>query len=604
MFFPALRLWEHIGTCAIFVSAKEIEITPPFIPTGVYEFLGRGVRRIYLSATMEYETDFVRGFGRRTKAPIIPDNDAGNGERLILLGSRFPEKTTKEGIATEILKNNKLLVSVPSYPKASSWKAHGTPPKREKFTDELQAFRTAKSGAFILVSRIDGIDLPQDTCRVMLIDGAPSGASLMDQYLFHHLNLSNLFSTKMAGRITQLLGRINRGRSDYSAFVVYGSDINNWLKTERNIALLPPLIRKQVILSQTVQDDMENATPTEVSNVISQVLSRDTGWLKFYRETVDGLEVSAEALEKVKERELQLASSAEAECKFMTRLWQGDVEGARTALIDVLDNTATADARLAGWYSLWIAMTYDMQGDTTTSIAHYKKARARLSHWLNVPHKSESDKQLEADGRTSILQKRLSAVNLDGPQALSNLANKLKVNAGILVNKSASSNAKEEALRVCGELLGYLATRPDNELGHGPDVVWQDDEANTLIAFELKTEKTEPAEYNKAEVGQAHNHAQWLTDNIPGISADGLLIVGPAGVCKNEASPSDAIYLVETNVLADTILSLAAKIDDARGRTNIDRWAILSEIGLKEDWQISGLFKVLATTPLKSLRKQ
>jgi hypothetical protein len=46
----------------------------------------------------------------------------------------------------------------------------------------------------------------------MLIDGAPSGAGLMDQYLFKRVGLGNLYSTKMAGRITQLLGRINRGR--------------------------------------------------------------------------------------------------------------------------------------------------------------------------------------------------------------------------------------------------------------------------------------------------------------------------------------------------------------------------------------------------------
>ncbi|MGX1101591.1 hypothetical protein [Amorphus sp. MBR-141] len=318
LMFPAVRLWEHIGTCAIFVSASAIEITPPFIPTGVYDFLGKDVRRIYLSATMEYETDFVRGFGRRAKNPIVPDNDAGNGERLILLNSRFGEKVDKKEVATEILKSHKLLISVPSYPKAKPWANLGKPPSRADFTKELQAFRAAASGSFVLVSRIDGIDLPQDTCRVMLIDGAPSGASLMDQYLIHHLTLANLYSTKMAGRITQLFGRINRGRSDYSAFVICGGDINVWLKTERNVALLPPLVRKQVILSQTVQEGMDKSTPREIADIITQVLARDSGWLNFYRETVDGLEVSSDALERVKLREAQLAVSAEAECTFMT----------------------------------------------------------------------------------------------------------------------------------------------------------------------------------------------------------------------------------------------------------------------------------------------
>lgn len=602
LFFSALRLWEHIGTCAIFLSANNVEITPPFIPTGVYNFFGKEVRRVYLSATMEFETDFVRGFGRRLKGPIIPDNDAGNGERLILLGSRFVEKTGKKQVAAELLTKHKLVISVPSYPKAAAWKQLGEPPKRENFTTELQTFRDAKSGAFILVSRIDGIDLPQDTCRVMLIDGAPTGSSLMEQYLSNHLTLTNLFATKMAGRITQLLGRINRGRADYSAFLVYGNDINNWLKTERNVALLPPLIRKQVILSQTVQDDMSESTPSDVVKVVSEVLSRDPGWLEFYRETVDGLEVSSGALEKVKQREAQLAKSAQAECEFMTRLWQGDHEGARTALLDVLDDTALVDAKLAGWYSVWLAMDYDNDGDVATSVYHYKRARSRLSHWLNVPHKSTFDKQAEDKGANNTFHRNLLAVNLNGPQALGNLVNKLKIHARTLGDPVPSANAKEEALRSYGELLGYAATRPDNELGHGPDVVWKDEEANALIAFELKTEKKDPAEYSKTEVGQAHNHIQWIKDNEKQTACDGLLLIGPPGVCKPEASPSDSIYLVATNDLVEYLLVLAAKIDDTRGRSDIERWHLLSELGTSNEWQLAGLFKILAKTRLASLK--
>ena len=603
LFFPTIRLWENIGNCAILISSNGIEITPPFIPTGVYNFLGKGVRRVYLSATLEFETDFVRGFGRRITDQIAPDNDAGNGERLILLSSLFKDKPDKKEVAAEILKKNKLLVSVPSYSKAQAWKHIGTPPNKENFSAELQTFRKASSGAFILVSRIDGIDLPQDTCRVMLIDGAPSGTSLMDQYLFQHLSLSNLFSTKMAGRITQLLGRINRGRSDYGAFLIHGGDLNIWLKTERNVALLPPLIRKQVILGQTVQGGMDKSDPEAIASLISQVISRDAGWLQFYRETVDGLEVSEDALAKVKEREAQLAASAVAECEFMTKMWQGDVEGARKALLNVLDATAMADAKLAGWYSVWLRATYENAGDNETATAHYKKARSRLSVWLNVPFRNDADFKAEAEGAKTALQRVLLATNHHGPQALGDLVWKLKQQAKILLDKSATSNAKEEAVRLYGELLGFDASRPDNEWGKGPDVIWMDPDFAGCVAFELKTEKNDPAEYNKHEVGQSLNHIQWLKDNEGEKTWEGLLIVGPPGICKSEASPSDDIFLVESTALAARMTEFAAKIDDTRGRTVIERWTVLNEIGELTEWQPSGWFRSLAKTQLKSLKK-
>ncbi|MBR0555125.1 DEAD/DEAH box helicase family protein [Ciceribacter sp. L1K23] len=603
LFFPALRLWEHIGNCAIFVSANSVEITPPFIPTGVFDFLGKGVRRVYLSATMEFETDFVRGFGRRISDRIVPDNDAGNGERLILLSSRFVDKPEKRELAKEILKSHKLLISVPSYPKAVPWKGIGTPPNRSEFTEALQKFRDDKTGAFVLVSRIDGIDLPQNTCRVMLIDGAPSGANLMDQYLFSHLSLSNLFSTKMASRVTQLLGRINRGRSDYGAFLIYGSDLNVWLKTERNVALLPPLIRKQVILGQTVQEGMTSSNAEEVNALISQVMARDSGWLKFYRDTVDGLEVSSDALERVKEREGQLAVAAVAECSFMTRLWQGDVEGARKALLDVLDDVALVDARLAGWYSVWLGMTYEIDGDAVTSVAHYKKARSRLSAWLNVQFKSAEDLLVEkADGEITLIQRRLLEVNHHGPQALGDLVAKLRIQSRNLLEDKATSNVKEEALRMFGELIGFSASRPDNETGAGPDVVWIDEEAKVGIPFELKTQKNAPAEYSKQEVGQAHNHIQWMKDNYPEISWPGMLIVGPSGVCKAEANPSDDIFLVETTALANRMREFSAKIEDTRGKILLERHTLLKELGGLSEWLIDGWFKVLARNKLKDLR--
>jgi hypothetical protein len=153
-----------------------------------------------------------------------------------------------------------------------------------------------------------------------------------------------------------------------------------------------------------------------------------------------------------------------------------------------------------------------------------------------------------------------------------------------------------------GELIGFDASRPDNDTGSGPDVVWKDESAKCGVAFELKTEKDVPAEYNKKEVGQAHNHVQWLKDNEKEIQWDGLLIVGPHGVCKSEASPSHDIYVVEAQVLAARISEFAAKIDDTRGKTVLERWTLLNEVGGLAEWQLTGWFKVLAKTSLKDMR--
>jgi hypothetical protein len=601
LFFPTVQLYEHIGLCAIFVSARSIEITPPFIPSGAFEFLGDGTRRIYLSATLDLATDFSRAFGRSVPARIEPDNDAGNGERLILLGSEFDKSVDSLSVANAIVSKHKILISVPSYASAERWKTIGTPPKTETFSDSLEAFRQAKDGAFVLVSRVDGIDLPQDTCRVMLVDGAPLAPSLMERVLFTRLNLSNLYSTKMAGRITQLLGRINRGRADFGAFVVFGRDITNWMKTERNTALLPSLIRKQVALGRSLQADTNPLKASDVAGIIGQVLAREEGWLKFYRSTIDSLEVSEDELKKVRDRERQMEKAAGAECRFMTLLWQNNRDQARKVLLDILDDTALADAKLAGWYSLWLGMSYEIEGDMETAVAHYKMSRSRLSSWLNVPTRHAADAEALGSGKKTLLQTQLLSTNRHGPQALGNFIGKMRKQIQTLKATAATAAQHEEAVRQIGELLGFQASRPDNELGTGPDALWLDDVENYAIAFELKTKKETPIVYNKNEVGQAHNHIQWLKDEE--LDCDGLVILGGAGACTSEATPSNEIFLADPNQFADRTAELVAKIEDTRGRTAIERWADLNDLGGQEEWQLKGWWRWLARQQLKALKK-
>jgi hypothetical protein len=219
-----------------------------------------------------------------------------------------------------------------------------------------------------------------------------------------------------------------------------------------------------------------------------------------------------------------------------------------------------------------------------------------------VPTRAATNPTGEDESPKSVLEQALGEVNGHGPQALGDYANTLMRFAKTLLNAGASSTAKEEAVRGFGEMLGLAASRPDNDIGAGPDVIWKDEQTKHGVAFELKTEKVSPAEYNKHEVGQAHNHLQWLADNEAETKWEGLLIIGPAGLCKVEASPTDNIFVVETATLAARMTEFAAKVADTRGRTIIERWGLLHELGNLFEWQTVGWFKFLGRVRLKDLK--
>ena len=608
LLFPTIQIYENVGCCAIYISPREIEISPPFIPNEHFAHVQECSRRIYLSATMDYPTDFVRAFGADKFNRIEPNNDAGNGERLIILGSLLEDENGKQELAKALCSDTKVLISVPSYGRAKAWQEVCVPPEAESFTAKLDEFRHSDSGSFCLVSRVDGIDLPQDTCRIMIIDGSPTGSNLQERYQVETLQMLSQNASKMSTRLTQLLGRINRGRSDYGAFIIYGNDINTWCKNDRNLALLPSLIRKQFLLGLGLQEQIGSSSNAALIDLIKGVLgngdehSRDKEWLKFYGETIDGLEVDHDALQTVKERETKLAVGAAAESRFMSALWHGDYVTARESLLSVIDDIAPVDSKLAGWYDLWLGMAFETEGDTQSAATHYTRARSRLTRRLNVPLTSKfatSEGEITA---ANPVERMLADLNLRGGKAFADLAAKFRPALTTLGNAQNSSNQREEACRLIGELFGFETARPDNVHKKGPDVVWSSEEDKMLIAFELKTQKKEEGTtYKKDAVGQCLNHIEWVQENYEGYEFAGVVVVGPTGQVSDNASPGDHLFLLTPEELCQIANNFLARIDDLVGRTQLESWHMVQELGKLPEFQISGLSKACTHRKLESL---
>jgi len=111
--YAFVHLRDHLDRCAVLFGRGACEITPPFLPSLALDVFERPIRRIYLSATLTYKTDFVRAFGRLPEVSIEPRNDAGNGERLILFSPPIAENVTPK-LLKRLEKKHKAVVAVPS----------------------------------------------------------------------------------------------------------------------------------------------------------------------------------------------------------------------------------------------------------------------------------------------------------------------------------------------------------------------------------------------------------------------------------------------------------------------------------------------------------
>lgn len=599
LFFPWLFLRDHLKFCACFVRNDSIEFTPPFLPTRTLQAFSPDVKRVYLSATITTSADFTRVFGQKPSQIIAPDVDAGDGERLFVFRSKLGKTAPVSDVVAQVTGQTKALIAVPSRLRAQRWTNIAAMPERDDFTDKLDNFRAATSGGFILAGRFDGIDLPGAQCRVMVIDGLPTGGHLIEQYLFDQLQMDHFMANTVSVRLTQLLGRIIRGRQDFGFFIIADQITENWLKNERNRSLLPPLLRRQLYLSEQIEAQISG--PLEVPSAVemmTKVLTRAQDWIDFYRDNINDLDVPEVRLRENAEEDAALAEAGKREVWFMTKLWDNDPQSAWEALESSIKDVAIFDPVLAGWYSLWVGMAYYANGNTDAAIDHFDEARRRIGRSLPLPKRRIVETEKIEPPKTFI-EDALRQIATGTVGKINERISMLKVTTRDAFSPTASHKQAEEAVRIIGSGLGFVSSRPCSDYGKGPDNLWIDTNTKQMIAFELKTEKKADSTINKEDIGQGLNHMEWLRGQYGNLKLIGLVYLSDAKRVSEKSSPSDDMYLGTQGLLRELWDNFLANVERIRPKTQIERFIEATKIGELPEWSCEGILKRIVHAKLK-----
>lgn len=590
--FSFAHLRDKIDRCAFVFGSEVCEITPYAIPTLTLDIFDRRVRRIYLSASLDFKTDVVRGFGRLPARIVEPDSDAGNGERLFvsLTGIRDSDTATLIGA---LARDTKVVVAVPSYSNAKGWQWLGRPPSREGFSEALDQFRVARTGSFILVNRVDGIDLPDEACRIMVIDGLPTGSSVLERFQWEMLNMRNFFAARIANRMVQLFGRINRGRKDFGVFLVRGREATAWLRNDRNLALLPTLPRQQLQLGWFLQERLDIHDTGKVREIIDKVLSRAEDWLDLYQDNVGKGTIESDTRSRATATESVLIQAAENEASFARDYWDGRYERARIALEAGIEDLSRTDDVLAGWHSILIAACYEAEGDHDSALANYERAQGRLGRNFSFART-----KVEANDRPALAYFGAIAqlVSVGSPNNFDRQWRRWRSDMQYI--DGGSSNQVEESVRALGELLGFDGSRPDNIFQTGPDVLWRDGALNLCMAIEVKSDKVPSGEYFKKEVAQLGDSIAWTETSYPSDRLVSASIAGPCNRVALDANPSDRMTHIQLTGLSELRDEIVALVNDARLLTPAKRYEFLKA---REDGRVYSMEHLAARLASRSL---
>lgn len=507
--WPLLR--DKLHLCHALISRGAFTITPVLPLVNLFPSFFDAPRRIYMSATISDDSEIIRTFDADPKLvekSISSRSLAGISERLILIPDLMPfsldKKETIGKLAEWTAKNNYgAVILVSSDKSAENWADVGTVAtgsnEVEKLVAELQEGKIY--GPVVFSNRYDGIDLPGDSCRLLVMYGLPAGTSNYELFRASTLYGGVTITRMLAQRIEQGIGRGARGSGDHCVVILAGPNLAGWISKDANFKFLTSATRAQLELGMEVSKEVENIK--DMAATIKRSFDRDRDWIEYHAETLAEM-VEVEAADKSR---FQLAST---ERKALDLWHDGYHDNAIGRINRTLDQIKNLDRQSKGWMEQLLARI--------------------ANHWGNKELSEETQKSAYAHNRnllrpTSLPPYRPLTVPGSQATAIIEQLNQYRFRRGFLnqfedvcsnLNSNSSANQFEKSLADLANLIGLTSERHD-ENGKGPDVLWLLPNQNAFV-IEAKSRKKKKNALTKDEHGQLLVASEWFTQNYKNYS--------------------------------------------------------------------------------------
>lgn len=366
-----------LDSSLVYLSYGGIQIRPMIPPTSENKVFAQARQRIYLSATLGSGGELERAFGRTSivRMPLKSKTAPRSGRRLFV----FPDLVaggdslalTKQIVA---LTDKALVLSQDTVERAreaaTQLAGEGVPVlgRDELESQGLQAFAKTPTGVLGLANRYDGMDLPDDACRVVVLDGKPDAVGLQERFLSERAEANSALSERIRTRIVQGAGRSTRGPNDFAVVIVRGMDLTKYFARPENIAALEPELQAEV------QFGWENSRGCSADDVLENVqtfLEHEEDW------RVGGEDKVAEFLADARKHEPAaaepLGKAAPIEVEAWERAYAGDWVAASEKLYEAVTQVGPETTRGYRGLLLYIASVWMHLGAKDET----QRARAR-----------------------------------------------------------------------------------------------------------------------------------------------------------------------------------------------------------------------------------
>jgi hypothetical protein len=516
---------DHLHGCHCYLDPREMLIRPLIPPTFSHTPFSDAKQRIYMSATLGEGGDLERVTGRPKIVRLKVDGweKQGIGRRFFLFPQRsLNDEQTEKFIFRVLQEAGRSLVIVPDDLSAKEYRAavqktlgFATFDARDIELSK-EPFLQQQKAVAVVANRYDGIDFPDDQCRVLVVAGLPRATNAQEKFFITRLGAVALLNDRILTRIVQAFGRCTRSATDFAAVVIEGEELHTYLLASDRRQFLHPELQAE--LQFGIDNSKEETTEGFMEN-LRAFLQQTDEWRHADSQIV---QIRQSTSRKQLPGTEDLQAAVDHEIAYQAAMWNGDFGGAFDACRSVLGRLK--DSSLKGYRALWSYLAGSaawlahrgghsgMDQNARTHYANAQKAAPGVS-WLVRLSRLEKVAETPSDRDNAALCSQVERLE----QRLESLGTvhdrrydeEEKLIAENIAEKD--STKFELAHEHLGNLLGFSAGK---EEGTGTPDPWWFLHDELCLVFEDHSNAMSTSTLDVTKARQVATHPNWVRERF------------------------------------------------------------------------------------------
>lgn len=552
--WPLLK--DIIPHCQCVISGTGLEITPRCVPIDKIPSFDRAKRRIYMTATLADDGVLVTKLNAdpsMVTSPVKPKGAGEIGDRMIVVPQEINGSIVEDDIkalAVDVATTRNVTIIVPSEKRSKYWSdvAH-----QILMTDTIaggvdRLKRGEHVGITVLINRYDGVDLPDDACRLLIIDGLPEFLGLADRIEAAVLEGTDVELLRQIQKLEQGMGRGVRSSEDRCAVLLLGNRLAQKINQPSARAMFTSATLAQLDLGREVTQQVKGQPASALRPLLDYCMDGNTEWWQAGRARL------AHAPEGQPSR-VDAAIILQREAFDLLTMSQPTAAENKLQQAVNMENDRSVRGYLKQQLAEIMQLT-DPVSAQTTLLSGVVDNRRIVKPIAGIAHVKISAPASQADASVAFMASRF----LDANQLVLH-ANAL---ADDLIWDEHRTDRFEAAIRDLGKLLGFGSQRPDNEYRDGgPDNLWAVGALHFYVIECKSGVKNDGRLISKDHCNQLLGSVSWFRRNYDGSCAYTPIIIEPVNKFQPEASPSPDMRIIndeKLKLLRDRIRSFGSTV--------------------------------------------